>query len=137
MSVPFAIVPVALLTDGRVASLPPASRLLLHEMFLRASLCTERRDRIPLQPGLAYAAAVKFLVGDDTERLDKLVAAGVVALERDCLRIVLTVAALNAEARQRAQEGASRDGTGEASSDDPEGPDDAPALMPVTMMVRQ
>ncbi len=126
MTVPFAMVPAAILTDGRVASCPPLSRLLYHEMYLRAVL-GPGRDRIPLQPGLPYATQVRFLVGDDTERLDKLIAAGAVALERDCLRIVLTVAALNAEARQRAAEGGEVEDAGIAASNEPEGPEDAPA----------
>jgi hypothetical protein len=120
------MVPAAILTDGRVASCPPLSRLLYHEMYLRAVL-GPGRDRIPLQPGLPYATQVRFLVGDDTERLDKLIAAGAVVLERDCLRIALTVTALNAEARQRTAEGAEVEGMGLAASDDSEGPDDAPA----------
>jgi len=124
VTVPFAMVPAAILTDGRVASCPPLSRLLYHEMYLRAVL-GPGRDRIPLQPGLPYATQVRFLVGDDTERLDKLIAAGAVALERDCLRIVLTVAALNAEARQRAAEGGEVEDTGIAASNEPEGPEDA------------
>ncbi len=123
-TVPFAMIPAAILTDGRVASCPPLSRLLFHEMYLRAVL-GPGRDRIPLQPGLPYATQVRFLVGDDTERLDKLIAAGAVALERDCLRIVLTVAALNAEARQRAAEARETEGTDFAASQEPEGPEDA------------
>ena len=61
MTVPFAQIPVGLANDGRVAALPAGAETLLYRLYLRAATCTEHRDRIPLQRGVAYAVAVRFI----------------------------------------------------------------------------
>lgn len=98
MTVPFAQIPVGLANDGRVAALPAGAETLLYRLYLRAATCTEHRDRIPLQRGVAYAVAVRFIVGEDTSRLDAIIREGLAVIEGDHLRLTVTVASLSADA---------------------------------------
>lgn len=98
MTVPFAQIPVGLANDGRVAALPSGAETLLYRLYLRAATCTEHRDRIPLQRGVAYATAVRFIVGEDTSRLDAIIREGLAVIEGDYLRLTVTVASLSSEA---------------------------------------
>jgi hypothetical protein len=98
VTVPFAQIPVGLANDGRVAALPSGAETLLYRLYLRAATCTEHRDRIPLQRGVAYATAVRFIVGEDTSRLDAIIREGLAVIEGDYLRLTVTVASLSSEA---------------------------------------
>ena len=86
----YAQVPLALLSNPRVRDLPPSAELTLFRLYLHAALCSSTRDTIPLPRGVAYAQAVRTLVGEHVDRMDALVSAGLVAYEADALRLTLT-----------------------------------------------
>ena len=86
----YAQVPLALLSNPRVRDLPPSAELTLFRLYLHATLCSPTRDTIPLPRGVAYAQAVRSLVGEYVDRMDALVSAGLVAYEADALRLTLT-----------------------------------------------
>ena len=88
----YAQVPLALLSNPRVRDLPPSAELTLFRLYLHAALCSSTRDTIPLPRGVAYAQAVRTLVGDHVDRMDALVTAGLVVYEADALRLTLTTA---------------------------------------------
>lgn len=86
----YAQVPLALLSNPRVRDLPPSAELTLFRLYLHAALCSTTRDTIPLPRGVAYAQAVRTLVGEHVDRMDALVSAGLVVYEADALRLTLT-----------------------------------------------
>ena len=86
----YAQVPLALLSNPRVRDLPPSAELTLFRLYLHAALCSTTRDTIPLPRGVAYAQAVRTLVGEHVDRMDALVSAGLVVYEADTLRLTLT-----------------------------------------------
>jgi hypothetical protein len=88
----YAQVPLALLSNPRVRDLPPSAELTLFRLYLHAALCSTTRDVIPLPRGVAYAHAVRSLVGEHIDRMDALVSAGLVVYEADALRLTLTTA---------------------------------------------
>lgn len=88
----YAQVPLALLSNPRVLDLPPSAELTLFRLYLHAALCSTTRDTIPLPRGVAYAQAVRTLVGEHVDRMDALVASGLVVYEADALRLTLTTA---------------------------------------------
>jgi hypothetical protein len=90
MTLLYAQVPLALLSNPRVRDLPPSAELTLFRLYLHATLCSSTRDTIPLPRGVAYAQAVRSLVGEHVDRIDALVSAGLVAYEADALRLTLT-----------------------------------------------
>lgn len=88
----YAQVPLALLSNPRVRDLPPSAELTLYRLYLHAALCSTTRDTIPLPRGVAYAQAVRTLVGEHVDRMDALITSGLVVYESDALRLTLTTA---------------------------------------------